>query len=151
MGPIDLETHPGHLFRRVQQVHTQLWTSLTSEDVTPPQFAVLNGLAADPGIDQRSLASTIALDRSTAADVIARLVKRGLVQRERDHDDARRNVLRLTEQGVRVHDQLTHRSERMIEVLLSPLAAEERNQLLDLLNRVAEAGEQLDPHEIAPN
>lgn len=143
MGPIDLATHPGHLFRRVQQVHTLLWTSVTSEDVTPPQFAVLNGLAAEPGIDQRSLAETVALDRSTAADVIARLVKRGLVQRERDTNDGRRNVLRLTDKGAQVHDQLVRRTGRMIEILLAPLNTEERGQLLGLLSRVAEAGERL--------
>ncbi|GAB3278214.1 MarR family winged helix-turn-helix transcriptional regulator [Parasphingorhabdus pacifica] len=145
MGPIDLATHPGHLFRRVQQVHTLLWTSLTSQDVTPPQFAVLNGLAADPGIDQRSLARAVALDRSTAADVISRLVKRDLVQRERDSSDGRRNVLRLTEAGAQVHDELVHRTEHMIEILLAPLEGDERDQLLGLLSRVAEAGEQL-PH-----
>lgn len=149
MGPIDLATHPGHLFRRVQQVHTVLWTAVTSDEVTPPQFAVLNGLAAEPGLDQRSLAESIALDRSTAADVIARLVKRGLVQRDRDTSDGRRNLLRLTEKGAQMHDQLVRRSGRMIEILLAPLDSDERGQLLALLSRVAEAGERIkDPVDI---
>lgn len=143
VGPIDLGTHPGHLFRRVQQVHTMFWGAAVSEEITPPQFAVLNGLAEQPRLDQRTLAERIALDRSTAADVIARLVRRGLVARERDTADGRRNVLRLTDEGVAAHENLVRRTERMIEILLTPLDRDERAQLLQLLTRVAEAGERI--------
>lgn len=143
VGPIDLRTHPGHLFRRVQQVHTMFWGAAVSEEITPPQFAVLNGLAEEPLLDQRTLAERIALDRSTAADVIARLVRRGLVARERDAADGRRNVLRLTGEGASAHEKLVRRTERMIEILLTPLGREERDQLLDLLVRVAESGERV--------
>lgn len=143
VGSIDLSTHPGHLFRRVQQVHTMLWAAAVSEDVTPPQFAVLNGLADEDGLDQRTLAERIALDRSTAADVIARLVRRGLVERARDSSDGRRNVLRLTDSGRTAHGGLVRRTERMIEILLTPLDGAEREQLLGLLGRVAQAGERI--------
>lgn len=143
MPTADLTTHPGHLLRRVQQVHTLLWTAITSKEITPPQFAVLNGIAADPGVDQRTLAARIALDRSTAADVISRLVTRGLVERSRDSGDGRRNRLRLTGDGLRRHAQLVKHSARMIEVLLAPLDSVEREQLLRLLRRVAEAGERI--------
>lgn len=143
VGPIDLGTHPGHLFRRVQQVHTMLWGAAVSEEITPPQFAVLNGLAEEPERDQRTLAERVALDRSTAADVVARLVRRGLVERTKDSADGRRNLLRLTESGQAAHENLVRRTERMIEILLTPLHGDEREQLLALLSRVAEAGERI--------
>ncbi|MEU6129831.1 MarR family winged helix-turn-helix transcriptional regulator [Saccharopolyspora sp. NPDC047091] len=143
MGSIDLNGHPGHLIRRVQQVHTMLWTAAVSAEITPPQFAVLNGLAAADGLDQRTLAGRVALDRSTAADVIARLVRRGLVERARDSSDGRRNVLRLTGTGRDEHAGLVRRTERMIEILLTPLDGAEREQLLGLLERIAQAGERI--------
>lgn len=143
MRAADLDSHPGHLARRLQQAHTLLWTTMVSEETTSPQFAVLNGLAARPGSDQRGLGASVRLDRSTTADVVARLVDRGLVERVRDDRDARRNVLRLTPEGARLHTRLTARTARMNRVFLAPLAEDERAVLLDLMGRVAAAAEQV--------
>lgn len=139
----DLATHPGHLLRRMQQVHTLLWNSMVSEEITSPQFAVLNGLAENPDSDQRSIGTASSLDRSTTADVVRRLVHRGLVTRVRDGSDARRNVLRLTAAGETMHGKLVARTARMNEVLLAPLGTQERDTFLHLMHEVATAGERL--------
>jgi DNA-binding MarR family transcriptional regulator len=139
----DLSTHPGHLLRRMQQVHTMLWTTMVSEDITSPQFAVLNGLAERPDADQRTLGALTSLDRSTTADVVRRLADRGLITRVRDGADARRNVLRLTEEGAALHRKLVSRTNRMNEVLLAPLHGPQRDDLLALMHQVALAGERL--------
>ncbi len=57
MAAVDLTTHPGHLARRLQQAHHLLWTTMVSEETTSPQFAVLNTLVAEPGLDQRTVGS----------------------------------------------------------------------------------------------
>ncbi|MGH3435234.1 MAG: MarR family winged helix-turn-helix transcriptional regulator [Sciscionella sp.] len=143
MPNTDLSTHPGHLVRRMQQVHNLLWTTMASSTITSPQFAVLNALAEKPDSDQRTLGRMAWLDRSTAADVIARLVRRGLITRVRDDADGRRNVLRLSEAGHDAHHALVRRTAGMNELFLSPLSGAERTQLIDLLNRVVTAGERL--------
>lgn len=139
----ELTAHPGHLLRRMQQVHTLLWTAMASEEITSPQFAVLNGLAGRPDSDQRTLGELAWLDRSTAADVIRRLADRGLVTRVRDNGDGRRNLLRLSAEGERVHQRLQARTTRMNEVMLAPLDDTERETLLSLMRRVVDAGERL--------
>lgn len=120
-----------------------LWSSMVSEVITSPQFAVLNGIARRAGTDQRSLGAEVSLDRSTVADVVARLVQRELVERVRDTADERRNVLRLTKQGRAVHRKLSTRTARMTEVLTAPLADDERAELLRLMGKLVTAGETL--------
>ncbi|MGY0061986.1 MarR family winged helix-turn-helix transcriptional regulator [Streptomyces sp. LZ34] len=143
MGAVDLSTHPGHLARRLQQAHSLLWGAMVSEETTSPQFAVLNALVEKPDIDQRTLSEHVHLDRSTIADVVARLARRGLVERVRDPRDGRRNVLKLTDEGVRVHRKLVTRTARMNRVFLAPLDEGERETLLRLIARVADAAEEL--------
>ncbi|KAK1179072.1 MarR family transcriptional regulator [Streptomyces sp. NBS 14/10] len=143
MGAVDLSTHPGHLARRLQQAHSLLWGAMVSEETTSPQFAVLNALVEKPDIDQRTLSEHVHLDRSTVADVVARLARRGLVERVRDPRDGRRNVLKLTDEGVRVHRKLVTRTARMNRVFLAPLDEGERETLMRLIARVADAAEEL--------
>lgn len=143
MPALDLSTHPGHLARRFQQAHTLLWHTVVSEDVTSPQFAVLNALTGEDGLDQRTVGERVGLDRSTVAEVVRRLVGRGLVDKVRDPKDGRRSVLRTTDEGQRVHRKLSGRTARMNQIFLAPLNAEERSTFLELLQRVADAAEDL--------
>jgi len=143
MGAVDLSTHPGHLARRLQQAHSLLWGAMVSEETTSPQFAVLNALEEKPDIDQRTLSEHVHLDRSTIADLVARLAGRGLIERVRDPLDGRRNVLKLTADGRHVHKKLAARTTRMNRVFLAPLDGEEQRTLLRLIARVAGAAEEL--------
>ncbi|MFD8338179.1 MarR family winged helix-turn-helix transcriptional regulator [Streptomyces solisilvae] len=142
-GAVDLNTHPGHLARRFQQAHSLLWGAMVSEETTSPQFAVVNALMEKPEIDQRTLSEHVRLDRSTIADLVARLARRGLLERVRDPNDGRRNVLRLTDEGARVHRKLVTRTARMNRVFLAPLDETERETLLRLIARVTDAAEDL--------
>ncbi|WP_232235176.1 MULTISPECIES: MarR family transcriptional regulator [Frankia] len=137
-GVVDLSSHPGQLARRLQQVTYQLWTTTVSTETTPPQFVVLNSLLADPDIDQRTLGERASLDRSTVADVVARLVQRGLIRRVRDPRDGRRNVLRLTKRGESTHGQVADRIDQMNDKLLAPLSEEEQTALLSMLARIVD-------------
>ncbi|MCM1976926.1 MULTISPECIES: MarR family winged helix-turn-helix transcriptional regulator [Streptomyces] len=143
MAAVDLATHPGHLARRLQQAHHLLWNTMVSEEITSPQFAVLNTLAAEPGLDQRTVGERVGLDRSTIAEVISRLGRRGLLDKVRDPQDGRRFLLRLTDDGVKAHRRLTVRTARMNQVFLAPLSPEEQTVFLDLIRRVADAAEGL--------
>ncbi len=143
MAAADLSTHPGHLARRLQQAHYLLWNAMVSEEITSPQFAVLNALVAEPGVDQRTVGERVGLDRSTVAEVVTRLGRRALIDKVRDPEDGRRSLLRPTADGVRTHRKLTVRTARMNQVFLAPLSADEQNVFLDLIQRVADAAEGL--------
>ncbi|MFH9180071.1 MarR family winged helix-turn-helix transcriptional regulator [Streptomyces albogriseolus] len=146
MAAVDLTTHPGHLARRLQQAHHLLWTTMVSEETTSPQFAVLNTLVAEPGLDQRTVGERVGLDRSTIAEVVGRLLRRGLLDKVRAPSDGRRSQLHVTDEGARLHRRLTVRTARMNQVLLAPLDPAERELFIDLIRRVADAAEALRDH-----
>ena len=139
----DLRRHPGHLIRRVQQVHEWLWNAQVSAEVTSPQFAVLYALRAQQDIDQKTLGERVSLDRSTTAEVVKRLLRRGLVRSIRDQSDGRRNRLHLTPVGLRTVTRLTPKAERMNQILISVLNDCEQTELVRMLNLVVDADERL--------
>jgi DNA-binding MarR family transcriptional regulator len=132
MAAVDLSTHPGHLARRLQQAHHLLWNTMVSEEIV-----------SEPGLDQRTVGERVGLDRSTIAEVISRLSRRGLLDKVRDPQDGRRFLLRLTDDGTRTHRKLSVRTARMNQVFLAPLTAEEQTVFFDLLQRVSDAAEGL--------
>jgi DNA-binding MarR family transcriptional regulator len=139
--PEDLSRHPGHLIRRAQQVLNLVWSEEVSKSITSPQFAVLNALLLEPNIDQRTLGDRVALDRSTVAEIVARLTSRNLVCWNRNASDGRRKTIQLTPRGKRILQELIPRTHRMTRRLVGALEPAEQEQLLKLLTRVVRAHE----------
>lgn len=133
MVSADLAEYTGFLVRRAQQLHAAIWQQEASADYTSVQFGALNLLQANPGIDQRTLGEHLALDRSTIADVCHRIERRGLIVRDRDTQDRRRNVLYLSELGRAVLKDLLPRADRVHEVLVGGLSERDRTELHRLL------------------
>ena len=139
--PEDLMRHPGHLMRRAVQVMNLLWDEEVSHTITSPQFAALNALYADPKLDQRTLGERVSLDRSTMAEVVARLSDRGLIQTARDTRDGRRKTITLTTKGLHTVRQLIPRTHAMTDRLVGALDSRQRESLLTLLTEVVRANE----------
>jgi MarR family transcriptional regulator, lower aerobic nicotinate degradation pathway regulator len=119
-----LRDTPGHLIRRTQQVHTAAWATEVGSALTATQYAVISALWSRPdGIDQTTAGQLAALDKSTMADVAARLMRRGWVARSRDPDDARCYLLRLTDTARTDLPEVTVAVRRVQERLLTPLPA----------------------------
>lgn len=138
---VDMYQQPGHLIRRAQQVHNQLWVSEVSSDVTSTQFAVLSAIAVNPAIDQNTLAREASVDTSTVADVVNRLAARGYLARTKDPEDRRRNLLTLTKEGGRLFEEISVAALRMTERLVGCLTEGDQRDLVRILQRVVEAGE----------
>ena len=105
--PDSIRQAPGYLARRLHQAYTAAWARRVDPVLTGPQYAVLVTVDTHPQLDQGSLAHTVALDRSTMADVCRRLEDRGLIERTPAPADGRRKLLGLTDDGrqalARVH------------------------------------------------
>jgi MarR family transcriptional regulator, temperature-dependent positive regulator of motility len=129
----------GHLIRRLHQQSTQVFQSETLAagfELTSVQFAALDAVAAQPGIDQASLAAAISFDRATIGGVIDRLELKGLVQREVSEADRRARCLRLTPAGRRLLAAVRPVVEALQAQILAPLTARER-QTFEALARKA--------------
>ncbi|MFJ8546046.1 MarR family winged helix-turn-helix transcriptional regulator [Streptomyces sp. NPDC093586] len=131
----------GPLARQLNQVHNRLWYELVHQDVTGPQFTVLSLLDAHGDMDQGTLGALARLDKSTAAPLLERLRRRGLLEIARDESDRRRKLVRITEEGRELAARLAPAVVAVSDRMLAPFSPEEREQLLTLLRRAVSAPE----------
>ena len=136
-----LQEAPGHLIRRSQQRHTLLWSHEFNGDLTGPQYAVVSAIGADSGLDQRAVGRRASLDKSSTADIVARLEGLGWLRFAKDAADGRRKSLRLTPLARTALGEVTHRAGRVQERLLAPLAPGTIEAFVAALRLVAYSGE----------
>ena len=133
---LELDTTPGYLIRRAQQVHAGLWTSVFDGDLTSPQYAVLAAAAAAESIDQSQIGSRASLDSSSVADIVTRLEARGWLTRRKDQDDGRRMIVELTLPATTAIRHLTRSVQDVQQRLLSPLNSSDAASFMSLMQRV---------------
>ena len=134
-----LDAMPGHLLRRCQQRAVDLFTVEVGEDgPTPRQFALMLCIQQNPGASQIELVRRSGIDRSTLAEMLRRLVERGLVARQRTEDDQRANELRLTAAGEAMLARAVPAVAAAQERILAPIPAAQRKSLIKLLGLIAD-------------
>lgn len=142
-----MDHHLGHLVRLAQQIHTRMWTSDVSAEVTSPQFLLLSVLARSPNIDQRTATEAANLDRSTGAELIARLANKGLVERRRDQRDRRRFLLRLSPGGTALVDELRPAIWSLNKKMVELVPDEYRESFLLGMDSFVRAGDSTTPQD----
>lgn len=141
---LDPRALPGHLARRVQQLAVALFVEEVGEiGLTPVQYSALQTVCNQPGIDQKTLAATIAYDTSTIAGVIDRLEARGLLARQVSPTDRRAKLLTPTAEGIQTLAAVVPRMLRAQDRLLEPLAAADRKEFMRMMREVIEANAEL--------
>lgn len=139
---MDLKHLPGHLARRFHQISSTLFDLEMSRAgivLTPVQFAALVEVRDRPGIDQATLAGTIAYDRTTIGGVVDRLVDKGLAERFTDPTDRRCKRLKLTALGLETLSRAEPLVSTSQQELVSSLTAHEQEQLIALMQKVVDA------------
>jgi DNA-binding MarR family transcriptional regulator len=89
-----------HLLHRALQLALDYHSEAAGPGaITQRQYTVLAAAAAQDGLTQNDLVRATGIDRSTLADLVARMLVKGLLARERSATDARANCVRLSEAG----------------------------------------------------
>lgn len=105
-------------------------------EASPGRAGILFLIDANPGVTQSRLAQAVGLDRSTMVGVLHVLEERALVERRRG-EDRRTNGLWLTRGGRALVASLKQRIRVHERRVASRLTAQERAQLLALLEKLA--------------
>lgn len=125
---------PGNFVRRLQQISVAAFLQETETfGITPVQFAALQCVLTNPGIDQRTLAGAIGQDASTTTGVIDRLESRGLMSRHPSPTDRRARCLDITEPGRKLLEEVTPAVLRAQDVLLEPLPEADRAEFMRMI------------------
>jgi DNA-binding MarR family transcriptional regulator len=131
----------GHLLHRAAQRALDLYAAEAGPGaVTQRQHAVLAAVAEKEGAAQADLVAATGIDRSTLADMVARMIDKGLLARERSALDARANAVRLTDAGREALESIGPKTVAADAALMALLPKGKRDGLLESLEVLA-AGE----------
>ena len=139
-----LEDSPSHLLHRVLQIALDIYNEAAGEGaLTQRQFAVLKALdGSEGGISQTDLVKATGIDRSTLADLVARMLTRELLARERSLTDARANLVRIADAGRAALVEAGPRVMAADSKILSLLSPPKRDSFVKLLRKITTAREE---------
>lgn len=133
----NLWSRPGHLIRRLHQIHVAIFLEECEEfNLTPVQFGVLTVLYDQEVLDQVTIANQLGVDRNTAADVIRRLERRGLLERPASLVDKRAKLACINAAGRELVDAVQPHMIRAQERLAGTLDDEELSNIMELMGKL---------------
>jgi DNA-binding MarR family transcriptional regulator len=143
-----LGTSVTHLLHRSLQLALDLHAEAGPAEITQRQYTVLAAAAAIDGQTQNDLVRATGIDRSTLADLVARMLAKGLLERQRSATDARANTVRLSDAGRSALSASSGPAAAADEKLLSYLPTKKREGFLKSLGVLANAAD--NPTEAEP-
>ncbi|MDX2205506.1 MAG: MarR family transcriptional regulator [Hyphomicrobiaceae bacterium] len=140
-----------HLLHRAGQCAGGLFQAeVKVGDLTPRQLAVLITVAGNEGMSQTGLVERTGIDRSTLADIVRRMQRKGLLQRRRTREDARAYAVRLTEDGKKLLKLAEPLAKRVDERILEALPAKRRELFIEELTIIVGTLEKLSDTDTGP-
>ena len=106
--------------------------------LTAPDAGLLRKIASDPGVSQQALAEHLGVMPSRMVALVDELETKKIIERQRSTEDRRNYALQLTEWGHQVLVELSRVAAEHEESLCAALSRDERVQLRDLCQRIAE-------------
>lgn len=122
-----------HAFLELEELHA---VHLADSPVNVRELSVLLLLDGREPESQQQAADRLGVDRTTMVGLLDGLEGKGLVARQPDPGDRRRNVVVLTDAGRNALEEATAASDEAERQLLSELTPRQAEQLRDLLSRV---------------
>src|ERR1700761_3609921 len=143
-GGFELSEAPSHLIRRCQQFYGDLYARESgARELTKQQYTLLAALEHHDGVSQTVLVEITGIDRSTLAEMVRRMLEKGLLSRERTEEDQRANAVAISPTGRKALRAARNAADRAERALLEPLPLPERQKFLKALSQIAQAAEML--------
>ncbi len=128
-GPLDRS--PSHLLHRALQRALDIYAETAGPTaVTQRQFAVLSAVSSHEGLTQADLVRSTGIDRSTLAELVARMLGKGLIARERSNEDGRANTVSLTDKGRTSLQEAEPRAQAADDEILGLIPSGKRSAFL---------------------
>ncbi|MBU3034073.1 homoprotocatechuate degradation operon regulator HpaR [Tritonibacter mobilis] len=127
---------PIALLRARERVMGPVRQLLNGQDLTEQQWRVLRVVQESGPIDPTQIADQACLLLPSLTRILQKLQEKGLIDRARDETDRRRQVITLTESGMRVIEENIDASLALIERTREKMGTEDYEALLDLLRKL---------------
>lgn len=137
-----LERSAVHLLHRMSQHASDTFARSVGDryDLTARQLAVLSAIAESEGVTQTEICRKTGIDRSTLADIIKRMLRKGLLERSRAANDARAYAVGLSQNGRTVLATVAPLTAAVDDAIFAPLPLEIRQQFLTALALIVKDG-----------
>lgn len=109
--------------------------------ISPSLVVLLDYVADQPGCGIRQMALGLNLATPTVSISVQQLEKAGFLERQPDPQDGRTVQLFLSTTGQELHQRISHFRNEKFGRLLAGLTQQERNTLLELLEKALSAAE----------
>jgi DNA-binding MarR family transcriptional regulator len=141
-----LEGSVTHLLQRAVRLALDFHTEAAGpEAVTQRQYTVLAAAGGAEGQNQNDLVRATGIDRSTLAELVSRMLAKGLLERERSATDARANAVSLSTAGRAALAHGSIAAAAADQRLLGLLAPKKRDSLMKILATLGGGGESAAP------
>lgn len=124
------------LSNRVSDAIARVYSERFALGVT--EWRVMAVLGRYPDLSANEVAQRTAMDKVAVSRAVARLLEAGRLQRDIHDGDRRRSVLRLSEAGYRIYDDVAPLALAFERRLFEGMDAAERDLLFRLLDRLDE-------------
>lgn len=140
--PFRVAASASHLLHRAEQLAVERFAHLVGDTLTLRQFAVLAAIAEKPGLSQSELVRATGVDRSTLADMVSRMEKRGWITRTAAPLDARAQSVRLAAPGTALLAAATQHARAADAAILDLLPRTKRRTFLNILMKLAKLSDE---------
>jgi DNA-binding MarR family transcriptional regulator len=108
-----------------------------------PEWRAIAVLGRHPGLSANGVAQRTAMDKVAISRTLARLMERGLIQRDTHGEDRRRSVLELSAAGYGIFDEVVPLALARERALLAHFSDEDKQQLDALLTKLSQGLEDM--------
>jgi DNA-binding MarR family transcriptional regulator len=137
-----LAASPSHLLHRAEQLASERFAQLVGDSgVTLRQFIVLAAISEQPGLSQSDLGRITGIDRSTLADMMAKMHDRGWVVRTPSTSDGRAYSVLLGQAGGSVLSATAQHARAADAAILDLLTRTKARAFLNTLTKLSKLAE----------
>lgn len=108
-------------------------------DLTVPQWRIIAVLEQHPGLTATAVSNKTVMDKVAVSRAVSALIEMGRIERRARQDDGRSSALFLTVEGQRIYNEVAPLAHDFEAALLAKLTEDERQQLQQILTKIAEA------------
>jgi DNA-binding MarR family transcriptional regulator len=144
-----LSESPAHLLRRAEQYAAEIFLKAGLRDgITLRQTVLLAAITEAEGASQSDLVRATGVDRSTLAEMMARMERKGLIARSAAADDGRAKSVSLTAEGRARLEAAVPAMRQVDAALLATLPRNKRASFRQTLSALADAADDAHVDEI---
>lgn len=138
--PATSRSLPIALLRAREQVMGPIRAMLADVGITEQQWRVLRVLDEAGAMEPTRIAEEACLLLPSLTRILQKLEEKGLIERRRDEEDKRKQVVQITDEGSTVIAANLDASIALMDALRARLGSDRYELLLDLLNELHETG-----------